>query len=108
MQRSEHVNARADEVEATADDPSGAAESPDAFVCGGLEVLYEEDPARRCDACAEEVLDDDEGYGLTGAGEYMQSRGGDVRFEAVPLCGRCGTAIFAAAMQRWEIEDEEG
>ena len=108
MQRSQHVNARAEEVEATADDPSGAAENPDAFVCGGLEVLYEEDPARRCDACAEEVLDDDEGYALAGAGEYMQARGGDVRFEAVPLCGRCGTAIFAAAMQRWEIEDEEG
>ncbi len=108
MQRSQQIDARAEEVEATADDPRVAADAPDTFECGGLEVLYEEDPARRCDACAEEVRDDDEGYGLAGAGEYMQARGRDVRFEAVPLCGRCGTAIFAAAMQRWEIEDEEG
>lgn len=83
------------------------------FVSGGLELLYDKDPIPRCDACDERVAlhseaDPEDPYAVSGAGEYMQARGADVRFDTVPLCARCGTAIFAAALTRWAIEDEEG
>ena len=66
----------------------------------------------RCDACGAAVedgaADDDEGYDVPGRGVYVWTRGDEVRFERVPLCASCASAIGAAALARWEIEEEEG
>jgi hypothetical protein len=63
-----------------------------------------------CDACGGVVpkADDEEGYAVTGEGVYVWTRGDEVRFEKVPLCASCASAIGLAAWARWEIEEEEG
>jgi hypothetical protein len=63
-----------------------------------------------CDACGSPVprRDDDEGYAVPGEGMYLWTRGDEVRFEKVPLCASCASAIGLAAWARWEIEEEEG
>jgi len=63
----------------------------------------------RCDACGGELpAEDEETYALRGEGEYVWTRGDEVRRESAPLCPACATAIFGAALARWEIEEEEG
>ena len=63
-----------------------------------------------CDACGHPVprTDDDEGFAVPGEGVYLSTRGDEVRFEKVPLCASCASAIGLAAWGRWEIEEEEG
>jgi hypothetical protein len=63
-----------------------------------------------CDACGSPMPrgDDDEGYAVPGEGMYLWTRGDEVRFEKVPLCASCASAIGLAAWARWEIEEEEG
>ena len=53
-------------------------------------------------------MDEDEGFDVPGAGVYMWTRGSEVRFEKVPLCPACASAIGISALARWEIEEEEG
>jgi hypothetical protein len=64
----------------------------------------------RCDACntALPAVDEDDGYDLPGHGIYVWTRGEEVRFEKVPLCPSCASAIGMTALARWEIEEEEG
>ena len=67
--------------------------------------------APACDACGDELSvnqDADEGFAVAGKGVYLSSRGGDVRYEDVPLCPACGSAIGLSALRQWEIEEEEG
>ena len=52
--------------------------------------------------------DDDAGYGVTGRGLLVWSRGDERRYQEPPLCSGCAAAIGVSALQRWEIEEEEG
>jgi hypothetical protein len=63
-----------------------------------------------CDACGSDLSgsDDDDGYALSGKGVYLSCRGDQVRYEDVPLCPSCGSAIGLSALRQWEIEEEEG
>lgn len=73
------------------------------------EVLFEQVEPLCCDACGQRfACDEDDGYGIPGSGVYLWKRGDDVRFEKVPLCGSCASAIGMTALARWEIEEEEG
>ena len=56
----------------------------------------------RCDSC-DRLIDGEPG----GQGVYLQSRGGEVWLEPVPLCRDCATAI-GVAVRDLEEEDEEG
>jgi len=72
--------------------------------------LPDERDEPRCDACGDafQAVDEDEGFDVPGAGVYMWTRGSEVRFEKVPLCPACASAIGISALARWEIEEEEG
>jgi hypothetical protein len=77
------------------------------FVTASHEALFEEPAAIKCDACGCDVKVD-EGFAVSGEGEYIWTRGDEVRREKAPLCPHCGTAILGAALARWEIEEDEG
>jgi hypothetical protein len=49
-----------------------------------------------------------DGFGIPGRGVYLSARGDEIRFESVPLCASCASAIGMTALARWEIEEEEG
>jgi len=76
------------------------------------EDLFVQNDSERCDACGGAVTapDDtaDESHGPPGRGLYLWARGEEVRFESVPLCPSCASAIGMTALARWEIEEEEG
>ena len=82
------------------------------FVTAGHAVLFEDAEARRCDVCASALPDDDEDAdgdeGVSGRGLLVWSRGEERRYQEPPLCASCATAIGVSALQRWEIEEEEG
>lgn len=82
------------------------------FVTAGHAVLFEDAEARCCDVCAGALAaDDDTGDGddrVTGRGLLVWSRGEERRYQEPPLCASCATAIGVSALQRWEIEEEEG
>jgi hypothetical protein len=84
------------------------ARSPGPFHSVTHDVLFAPS-SPRCDACEGEVSDDaatdevDGGHGL-----YIWMRHGEPVYEEPPLCPRCATAITITALQRWEIEEEEG
>ncbi|HEY3817341.1 MAG TPA: hypothetical protein VGL81_09235 [Polyangiaceae bacterium] len=79
-------------------------------VVASHEALFAEDRQPPCDACgaARPAADEDDGFGLSGTGVYVSTRGTEVRFEKVPLCTSCASAIGMTALARWEIEEEEG
>jgi hypothetical protein len=84
------------------------------FVTAGHAVLFEDAEARRCDVCAG-ALDapkhddaDDAEENASGRGLLVWSRGDERRYQEPPLCAACATAIGVSALQRWEIEEEEG
>jgi hypothetical protein len=74
------------------------------------EALFAREDEPACDACgaALPAANDDEGFGPPGVGVYMWTRGTEARFEKVPLCASCASAIGMTALARWEIEEEEG
>lgn len=82
------------------------------FVTAGHAVLFEETEERRCDVCAGALSSDndgdDESETGTGRGLLLWSRGEERRYQEAPLCTACATAIGVSALQRWEIEEEEG
>ena len=86
---------------------SGPPESP---IVASHEALLASSEEARCDACDAIIpaVDGDEGFDVPGAGVYMWTRGSEVRFEKVPLCASCASAIGMTALARWEIEEEEG
>jgi hypothetical protein len=83
---------------------------PAGFVVATHAVLFEPEEAR-CDACngpltsAEGDEDNDE---AAGHGLYVWARDGVVLYEEPPLCSACASAITISALQRWEIDEEEG
>jgi hypothetical protein len=89
--------------------PARAAEQPGELVVASHEALFEPAGPPRCDACGAPLeADTDDGYRVCGQGVYLWARGDQVRFERVPLCPSCASAIGMTALARWEIEEEEG
>lgn len=91
------------------------SELPKGFVTAGSAILFHDTEAHRCDVCAEMLADgdgtadsDDGGYDGTGHGLLVWSRGEERRYQEPPLCASCAAAIGVSALQRWEIEEEEG
>lgn len=91
------------------------SELPKGFVTAGHAILFQDNEAHRCDVCAEMLADaggsassDDSGYDVTGRGLLVWSRGEERRYQEPPLCSSCAAAIGVSALQRWEIEEEEG
>jgi hypothetical protein len=91
------------------------SELPKGFVTAGHAILFEDNEAHRCDVCAETLTDDDDdaggnvgAYDVTGRGLLVWSRGEERRYQEPPLCAACASAIGLSALQRWEIEEEEG
>ena len=82
------------------------------FVTAGHAVLFEDAEARCCDVCARAIADDESGdesdESASGRGLLVWSRGDERRYQEPPLCSSCATAIGVSALQRWEIEEEEG
>jgi hypothetical protein len=80
------------------------------FVVASHEALFAVRDEALCDACGSALPapDGDDGFHVPGAGVYMWTRGSEVRFEKVPLCASCASAIGMTALARWEIEEEEG
>ena len=103
------------------------------FVTAGHSVLFEDAESHRCDVCsamlneapqeagwhggytdsneiARERQEDgfESGPHVTGRGLLVWTRGGERRYQEPPLCSGCAAAIGVSALQRWEIEEEEG
>ena len=76
----------------------------------------QDDEPHRCDVCADtldaadgQAVDGDyQGFDVQGRGLLVWSRGEERRYQEPPLCASCATAIGVSALQRWEIEEEEG
>ena len=83
------------------DAPVGA--SP--FVTASHDLLFAPE-APSCDACGAVLDPDAEEEG--GRGLYIWARDGEVIYEEPPLCASCAAAITITALQRWEMEEEEG
>jgi hypothetical protein len=83
---------------------------PKGFVTASHAVLFQDEEETRCDVCAErlESAEEDDGPEVRGRGLYVWSRGDERRYQEPPLCPGCAAAIGMTALQRWEIEEEEG
>lgn len=92
-------------AQSPAPSPAPPAE-PEPFASVGHESLFEQDVTVVCDACGQPMPAEDDGYELTGEGEYVWTRGDEVRREKAPLCPACASAIFGAAISTWDLEDE--
>jgi hypothetical protein len=92
--------------------PEPAPEPPAGFVTASHAVLFVDPKVPACDVCGQPVPADEdgqEGYGVSGSGLYLWSRGdGVIRYEEPALCPTCGTAIGMSALLRWSVEEEEG
>ncbi|MBX3213053.1 MAG: hypothetical protein KF850_13540 [Labilithrix sp.] len=85
------------------------SELPKGFVSASHSILFEEGD-ERCSVCAEllEADDDDDGPEVRGRGLLVWARGEERRYEEPHLCPSCASAIGVSALQRWEIEEDEG
>lgn len=86
------------------------SELPKGFVTASHAVLFEDDQARTCDVCAQPLGegDEDDSDEVRGSGLLLWTRGEERRYQEPPLCHACASAIGARALQRWEIEEDEG
>ena len=88
------------------------SEPPNGFVTASHAVLFQEEAAKRCDVCGEDLSADEaeaeEGYDVRGRGLLVWTRGEERRYQEPPLCPSCAAAIGVSALTRWEIEEEEG
>ena len=75
-------------------------------------VLFEtgEDRCSVCSGALPEEDDDADGSQapVRGRGLLVWARGDERRYEEPELCPRCASAIGVTALQRWEIEEDEG
>lgn len=99
---------------------------PEGFVTAGHAVLFQDPEAHRCDVCAERLraadaqtsdgsdsgdADDPTSstqFAVEGRGLLVWSRGEERRYQEPLLCATCAVAIGVSALQRYEIEEEEG
>jgi hypothetical protein len=65
--------------------------------------LPPEEPTWLCDACGAQLEGEPAGRGL-----LLFVRGDHVVREEPPLCERCAHAIGMTALQRWEMEEDDG
>jgi hypothetical protein len=92
------------------------SELPKGFVTASHAVLFEDEECVRCDVCKSNVGHadssdedtDDAPYSVSGRGLLVWTRGEERRYQEPPLCPDCAGAIGVSALQRWEIEEEEG
>ncbi len=86
------------------------SELPKGFVTAGHGVLFQDEETKCCDVCREPVgvTEEDEGFSHRGRGLLVWTRGEERRYQEPPLCPGCAAAIGMTALQRWEIEEEEG
>lgn len=88
------------------------SEVPKGFTTAGHEILFEDHEGANCDVCDAHLApsddDDEDQYAVRGRGLLVWSRGDERRRQEPPLCPRCAAAIGLSALQRWEIEEEEG
>ncbi|HVJ93707.1 MAG TPA: hypothetical protein VM580_28085 [Labilithrix sp.] len=62
-----------------------------------------------CSVCAQPLeVEDDESTEVRGRGLLIWTRGEERRYEEPHLCPACASAIGVTALQRWEIEEDEG
>lgn len=83
---------------------------PKGFVSANHSVLFEES-VEQCSVCSEPLDaddDDDSGTKMRGRGLLVWARGEERRYEEPHLCPSCASAIGVSALQRWEIEEDEG
>jgi hypothetical protein len=84
---------------------------PKGFVTAGHAALFQDISQSCCDVCAAPMASeaaDDEGQAVSGRGLLVWARGEERRYQEPPLCPSCASAIGLSALQRWEIEEEEG
>jgi hypothetical protein len=83
---------------------------PKGFVTASHSILFAEPATEQCDVCHEKLPrdDDDAGHEVSGRGLLVWARGDERRYQEPPLCPSCASAIGLTALQRWEIEEDEG
>ena len=82
---------------------------PKGFVSASHAILFETNESR-CSVCSADLEDEgdtDEPSGR-GRGLLVWARGEERRYEEPLLCPECASAIGMSALQRWEIEEDEG
>jgi len=89
------------------------SELPKGFCTAGHGILFDEEETKRCDVCkdlveAPEEETEEEGFSVRGRGMLLWTRGEERRSQEPPLCPGCAAAIGVSALQRWEIEEDEG
>jgi hypothetical protein len=86
------------------------SELPKGFVTASHSVLFEDHDGHRCDVCKHSLGTpaDEDGLSVCGRGVFVWARGEERRYQEQPLCPACAAAIGVSALQRWEIEEEEG
>ncbi|HVH41804.1 MAG TPA: hypothetical protein VM925_05655 [Labilithrix sp.] len=71
-------------------------------------ILFEQSD-ERCSVCDETLeTEDEDGTEVRGRGLLVWTRGEERRYEEPHLCPSCASAIGVSALQRWEIEEDEG
>jgi hypothetical protein len=74
-------------------------------------ILFESE-GERCSVCDEPIAsddaDDEDAMDIGGRGLLVWARGDERRYEEPRLCPSCASAIGVTALQRWEIEEDEG
>jgi hypothetical protein len=86
-----------------------APQQTSSFFTAGHEALFDPVPLT-CDACDGPLRRDDDGddEAAGGHGLYIWARSAGIVYEEPPLCPACAAAITISALQRWDIEEEEG
>lgn len=81
---------------------------PDGFISATHALLFESTDDR-CSVCSDPLeADEEEGTRVRGCGLLVWARGEERRYEEPQLCPGCASAIGVSALQRWEIEEDEG
>jgi len=78
------------------------------FVTATHAALFEQEGATGCDICGEAIPPEDDGPAVPGRASYASARGDTVTFDPAPLCATCAAAVAITAIQRWDVEEEEG
>jgi hypothetical protein len=93
-----------------------SSELPKGFVTASHAVLFQDEEATVCDVCSAPLAcdgahdDDEDSFSHSGPsrGLLVWTRGEERRYQEPPLCSTCAAAIGVSALQRWEIEEDEG
>lgn len=97
-------------IEGAASDWGRRDGEPSARCVSASHSILFEDADERCSVCSErlEAEDDVDSSAIRGSGLLVWARGEERRYEEPQLCPTCAVAIGVSALQRWEIEEDEG